>query len=88
VHDLLLSTLTEALYLALWISLPALAVGLVVAVTVSLLQAFSQLAEPVINAIPRSLAVGLSLALAGSWMGGQLAAFAARIFQALPELVR
>jgi flagellar biosynthetic protein FliQ len=88
VHDLWVAALTEALYLALWLSLPTLGVGLAVALVVGLLQSMGQLAEPALNAIPRALAVGLTLAVAGAWMGTQLSAFAARLLHALPEYVR
>jgi flagellar biosynthesis protein FliQ len=88
VHEALASRLSDALVLAVWIGLPALGAGFLVALLVSALQALTQWTEPSLNAIPRSLAVLLSLALAGSWMSGQLTGFAAELLRALPELVR
>jgi flagellar biosynthesis protein FliQ len=88
VPDLGTSILHEALSLALWLSLPTLGAGLLVALVVSAMQAFTQLSEPALNAIPRALAVGLTLALAGSWMGGELLRFAGRLLRDLPQLVR
>lgn len=87
-HQLLTSTLTEALYLALALALPALGVGFLVALVISALQGFTQWTDPSLSAIPRSLAVLLSLTLSGAWMAGQLAAYAGKLLRALPELVR
>ncbi|MFT3924686.1 MAG: flagellar biosynthetic protein FliQ [Myxococcales bacterium] len=86
-HDLLTRTLTDALYLSLWVSLPVLGVGFVVALLVGLGQAFSQLGDPALNAIPRSLAVFLTLGLAGTWMAQQLVSFTSRLLHDLPALV-
>lgn len=87
-HDLLTRTLTEALYLALWVSLPVLGVAFTVALLVGLVQAFTQLSEPTLNAIPRALAVLLTLGASGLWMSHQLGAFTGKLLHALPELVR
>jgi flagellar biosynthesis protein FliQ len=88
VHDLLADLLLEAMYLALWLSLPPLGVAMLVALAIGLVQSLTQLSEPALNAIPRALAVGVSLALTGGWIGGQLGAFTTRLFKLLPELVR
>jgi flagellar biosynthesis protein FliQ len=88
VHDLLTNTLTEGLHLALWVCLPALGVAFMVALLLGLVQAFTQLTEPSLNAIPRMLAVLLTLGASGLWMGHQLSGFTARLLSALPELVR
>ncbi len=87
-HDLLLQTLNEGLHLALWLALPALGVAFVVALLVGLVQAFSQLSEATLNAIPRTLAVLFTLGLSGAWMGRELGAFTEKLLRALPELVR
>ena len=87
-HDLLTNTLTEALYLAMWVSLPAVGVAFVVALLLGLVQSFTQLSEPTLNAIPRALAVFFTLGVAGVWMGHQLSAFTGKLLHALPELVR
>ncbi len=87
-HELLTNTLTEALHLALWLSLPALGVAFVVSFLVGLVQAFTQLSEPALNAIPRALAVLFTLGIAGVWMGHELSVFTGKLLRALPELVR
>lgn len=78
----------DALYLALRLSLPALAVAFVVASAVGFLQTLTQLREPALNAIPRLLGVALVLALSAGLWASELSGFAARLYRALPELVR
>ena len=78
----------DALYLALRLSLPALAVAFLVALSIGFLQALTQLREPALNAIPRLLGVGLVLALSAGLWASELTGFAARLYRALPELVR
>jgi flagellar biosynthetic protein FliQ len=77
----------DALYLALLLALPVLAVAWTVSGGVAFVQSLTKLQEPALNAIPRVLAVALALALSGSWASGQLVSFAARVLKALPELV-
>jgi flagellar biosynthetic protein FliQ len=88
VHDLLTRTLTEGIYLALWVSVPVLAVSFLVSLLVGLGQSFTQLTEPALNNIPRALAVMFALALSGGWMAQQLGSFTGRLLSALPDLVR
>ena len=78
----------DALYLALRLSLPVLSVAFAVALVVGFLQTLTQLREPSLSAIPRVLSVGLVLALSAAVWGSELTGFAARLYQALPELVR
>ena len=82
-----LAVALDALYLALRLSLPCLGVAFVVALLVGLLQMLTQLREPVLNAIPRLLSVGLVLALSFGALGAELVSFAARLYQDLPNLL-
>ncbi len=83
-----LSIALDALYLALRLSLPALSVAFLVALVLGFLQSLTQLREPALNAIPRVLSVGLVLALSAGLWASELSGFAARLYRALPELVR
>ncbi len=86
-HDLL-TVVSEALRLAIWLALPALGVSFAVSLLMGAGQAFTQLSDPVLNAIPRALLVALTLGLSAAWMGSELSAYSARLLSALPELVR
>jgi flagellar biosynthetic protein FliQ len=79
---------TEALYLALILSGPALLTSLVVGVGIGLVQAVTQVQEQTLSFVPKLIAVGLVLAVTGGALSAELARFAQALFEALPELVR
>ena len=79
---------TEALYLALILSGPALLTSLVVGLSLGLVQAVTQVQEQTLSFVPKLVAVGLVLALTGGALSAELARFAQAIFEGLPELVR
>lgn len=79
---------TEALYLALILSGPALLTSLVVGLSIGLLQAVTQVQEQTLSFVPKLVAVGLVLTLTGGALGAELAGFTQTLFEALPELVR
>lgn len=78
----------DALYLALRLSAPALGAAFAVSLLLALVQLFTQLREPTLNAIPRLVGVSLLLAVSAAGLSGDLVGFASRLYQALPELVR
>jgi flagellar biosynthesis protein FliQ len=78
----------DALYLVLRLALPLLGVAFLSALLVGFVQTLTQLREPVLNAIPRLLAVGLVLALSASALHGELLGFAGKLYRTLPELVQ
>ena len=77
----------EALVLVLLVSAPVLGVSLVVGLAVGLLQAVTQVQEQTLAFVPKLLAVGATLALAGGWMGAELLRYTDTLFRAIPLLV-
>jgi type III secretion HrpO family protein len=71
----------EALVLSIAVSLPVVAIAALVGLVVAALQAATQIQDVTIAHLPRLVAVALALVLVGPWMGAQIAAFAARVFQ-------
>ena len=78
----------QALYIALWLSLPALAVGAVVGVCVGLIASATQASDPALSHLPRMLAVALVLVGFGGVGATALVHFAHEIWRAIPSLVR
>jgi flagellar biosynthesis protein FliQ len=70
----------EALLLSVAVALPVVAVAALVGLVVAVLQAATQIQDVTIAHLPRFLAVAVTLAILGPWMGQQIAAFAARVF--------
>ncbi|MFC1641209.1 flagellar biosynthetic protein FliQ [Myxococcota bacterium] len=76
----LVSGAQEALLLALSVSLPVVGAAALMGLLVAILQAAVQVQDHTLAHLPRLVFVAMALAIAGPWMGGQIAAFAARSF--------
>ncbi len=70
----------RALIITLELSLPVLAVGMVVGFVVSLLQAVTQIQEQTLSFIPKILAVAATLFLTLPWMLNVLVDYTREIF--------
>jgi flagellar biosynthetic protein FliQ len=78
----------EALVLALLLAAPALGLGLLVGLVISIFQATTQIQEQTLTFVPKIVAVLLSLLLFGSWMLTTLMDFTSNLFGSLSSLVR
>ena len=76
----------EALWVAVKISLPVLAIGLAVGLVVSILQAATQVQESSLTFLPKMLAIVLTLALLMPWMLSVLVEYARRLILDLPGM--
>ncbi|MCB9666731.1 MAG: flagellar biosynthetic protein FliQ [Myxococcales bacterium] len=74
----------EGLYLALLLSGPALLTSLVVGFALGIFQTLVQVHEPSLTFVPKLIAVGLSLAVFGAWMGRELIRFTQTLWQVFP----
>ncbi len=81
--EALLTVGREALILMVLASTPPVLSGLVVGVTMGLLQAVTQVQEATLSVVPRLCAALLALAVAFPWIGGQLARFTVALLQAV-----
>jgi flagellar biosynthetic protein FliQ len=73
--------------LSLKVGMPLLLVGLVVGLLVSIFQAVTQIQEMTLTFIPKVLALGLVLMIAGPWMLGQLITYTENLYTGIPGLV-
>ena len=71
----LVSYMTQALYLTLWLSLPPFAVAAIVGTLFSLFQALTQIQEQTLIYAPKIIAIFVSLLLFLPLMGGLLGGF-------------
>lgn len=83
--ELILAWGHEALLTALMIGGPLLMTALIVGTTVSVLQAVTQVQEMTLVFVPKMLAVGIVLLVAGGWMLQLAVAFGTRMFLAIPQ---
>jgi flagellar biosynthetic protein FliQ len=69
------------------LSAPMLITALVVGFAVSLFQAVTQLQDATLAFVPKIIAVGIALLLAGNWMLQELISFTRLAFSMLPTLL-
>ena len=77
---------TEALYMVIKLSLPVLAVALIVGVAISLLQAVTQIQEMTLTFVPKIIAVFLCIALAAPWLVETMVDYAQQLFMSIPSI--
>jgi flagellar biosynthetic protein FliQ len=65
-----------------------LAVGLIVGVSVSIIQTVTSVQDSILSFIPRAVAIFVVFALTFPWMLRVLTGFAGALIRRLPELVR
>lgn len=86
-QDVVVSLATQAMSLALKVSLPLLLVGLVVGVVISIFQAVTSIQEQTLSFIPKVLAMAAVLVIGGPWMLNQLLAYTAELWTSIPDMV-
>ena len=77
----------QAMMLALKIASPFLLAGLSVGVVVSIFQAATNIQEQTLTFIPKILATGAVMFVAGPWMLDQLLGYTRALFLSIPGLV-
>jgi flagellar biosynthetic protein FliQ len=77
----------EALYLTLLVSGPPIVLSLLVGLFISVFQATTQIQEQTLTFAPKLIAVFGVLAVAGTWIGGQLLRFTLDLFDRFPEML-
>jgi len=85
---LVVGIVRQAIEVAIMVSLPMLAAGLVAGVLVSLFQTVTSIQDNVLAFIPRAAAIFGVFALTFPWMLRVMSGFSADIIRRLPEFVR
>jgi type III secretion protein S len=78
----------QSLTLTLMLSMPAIVVAAVIGTLFSLLQALTQIQEQTLSFAIKLIAVGLTLFLTASWMGGELMNYTLSIFDNFYRVTR
>jgi type III secretion protein S len=82
----IVSYMTEALYLVLWLSLPPIAVASIVGVLFSLFQALTQIQEQTLSFAIKLIAVFATILLTARWLSGELYNFTVSVFDVLYKI--
>jgi flagellar biosynthetic protein FliQ len=86
-HSLVVDLARNAVMLALLVAGPMLVVALLVGLTVSVLQAVTQIQEQTIAFVPKLVAVGAVFLLALPWILQLLVKYTTELFRSLPSMV-
>jgi flagellar biosynthetic protein FliQ len=84
--DITLRAAREGLLLAIIVSAPFVIVAMAVGLVVSVMQAATQIQEQTLSFAPKLIAVALTLAILGPWVGAELVRFTVAIFERIPHL--
>ncbi len=76
----------EALWLILLLSLPPLLASLIVGLTISLLQALTQVQEQTLTFVPKIIATIVVLMMSASWMLDKLTLFGRKVIDAILQV--
>jgi len=79
---------TQALYMVILLSLPMLAVALIIGVAISLFQAVTQIQEMTLTFVPKIIAVFASLVIAAPWLTKTMVTFTRQLIESIPGLLR
>src|SRR5512140_18849 len=86
--DLIVGIMAETIKVTLLISAPALLVGLVVGVAVSLFQAVTQIQEMTLVFVPKIVGVMITVVIVLPWMINLLVSFTHNLFANIPMYIR
>jgi flagellar biosynthetic protein FliQ len=86
-HTLVVDLARNAIMLALLIAGPMLVVALLVGLTVSVLQAVTQIQEQTLAFVPKLVGVAVVFLLALPWMIQLMVKYTTELFRSLPSLI-
>ena len=86
-QDVVINVGMQAMQLAFKIAMPLLLVGLVVGLVISVFQAVTQIQEQTLTFIPKIVAMGLVLLVAGPWMLSEVIAYTQQLYTSIPTMI-
>ncbi|MFZ8821325.1 MAG: flagellar biosynthetic protein FliQ [Ilumatobacteraceae bacterium] len=84
--QIIIEIATQALVTSAKVSAPILLTSLLVGVFMGLVQSVTQIQEQTLSFVPKFIAVGLVIAVSGSWMVAELVALSQQLFQLAGDL--
>ena len=86
-QDVVINVGMQAMQLAFKISMPLLLVGLVVGLVISVFQAVTQIQEQTLTFIPKIVAMGVVLVVAGPWMLSEIITYTQQLYSSIPTMI-
>ena len=88
VEDFAIQIMNEAVLLTIVISMPSIAISLIIGLAIALFSATTQIQEQTLSFVPKMIAVFAVLAATAGWMGSTMVRFAAHCLNGFLEVVR
>lgn len=85
--DFVVGFARHAIETTLMISLPMLGIGMVVGITISILQAATQIQEMTLTIVPKIIAIFLALLFSFPWIMDKMVTFTTDLFQNIPNYI-
>lgn len=86
-QDVVINIGMQAMQLAFKVAMPLLLVGLVVGLLVSVFQAVTQIQEQTLTFIPKIVAMGVVLVIAGPWMLSEVITYTQELYSSIPTMI-
>ncbi len=86
--DQVLEIIRQAVRVAVLLSAPILAFGLVVGVLTNVFQAVTQISETTLAVVPKFAAMLIALLIFSPWMLDMIMDFTTQLFESIPSIVR
>ena len=78
----------EAIYSVLFLAGPAMFLALLTGLTISILQATTQIQDQMLNMVPKILVIFLTISLLGAWMLKYAVNFTINVFNQIPIILQ
>lgn len=78
----------EAIEMTLTIALPMLSIGMIVGLTVSIIQTATQLQEMTLTIVPKIIAIFIALLVAFPWIMDKMVTYTRTLFINLPKYIQ
>jgi flagellar biosynthetic protein FliQ len=85
-QDFVMQIGSEAIYLTILVSLPAIAASLIIGVAVALFSATTQIQEQTLSFAPKMIGVYVAILATGSWVGSLMINFAIKCFNEISSI--
>ena len=86
-QDVVINVGMQAMQLAFKVAMPLLLVGLAVGLLVSVFQAVTQIQEQTLTFIPKVVAMGVVLVVAGPWMLSEVITYTQQLYSSIPSMI-
>lgn len=87
IENLMIKITNQGLIMVLVLSAPVILTSMVVGLTISVVQAITQIQEQTLSMVPKLFATFLVIALSGYWIASLMVRFAQNLFYSFPDYV-